>query len=35
MNVNTITSARPADLEPLSGMAHLNAVPVRLEPVHA
>ena len=35
MNVNTITSARPADLEPLSGMAHLNAVPVRLEPVQA
>ena len=35
MNVNTITSARPADLEPLSGMAHLNAVPVRLEPVEA
>ena len=34
MNVNTVTSARPADLEPLSGMAHLNAVPVRLEPVH-
>jgi formate dehydrogenase len=31
MNVNTITSARAADLEPLSGMAHLNAVPVRLE----
>ncbi len=34
MNVNVITSARPADLEPLSGMAHLNAVPVRLEPVN-
>lgn len=31
MNVNTITSARPTDLEPLSGMAHLNGVPVRLE----
>jgi len=35
MNVNLITSARTADLEPLSGMAHLNAVPVRLEPAHA
>ena len=35
MNVNLITSARAADLEPLSGMAHLNAVPVRLEPAHA
>ena len=35
MNVNTVTSARPADLEPLSGMAHLNAVPVRLEPARS
>ena len=35
MNVNLITSARAADLEPLSGMAHLHAVPVRLEPAHA
>jgi anaerobic selenocysteine-containing dehydrogenase len=34
MNVNAILSARTADLEPLSGMSHLNAVPVRLEPVH-
>ena len=35
MNVNAITSAKPADLEPLSGMSHLNGVPVRLEPVRA
>ena len=32
-NVNEITSANAADLEPLSGMAHLNGVPVRLESV--
>lgn len=31
MNVNEVTSAKSADLEPLSGMAHLNGVPVRLE----
>ena len=30
-NVNEITSAKAADLEQLSGMAHLNGVPVRLE----
>jgi formate dehydrogenase len=34
-NVNELTSARPADLERLSGMAHLNGVPVRLERVPA
>jgi anaerobic selenocysteine-containing dehydrogenase len=32
-NVNELTSARPEDLEQLSGMAHLNGVPVRLEKV--
>jgi formate dehydrogenase len=34
-NVNEITSARPDDMEQLSGMAHLNGVPVRLERVPA
>jgi formate dehydrogenase len=34
-NVNEITSPRPDDLEQLSGMAHLNGVPVRLENVPA
>ena len=34
-NVNEITSSRPADMEQLSGMAHLNGVAVRLEPVPA
>jgi formate dehydrogenase len=32
-NVNEITSADPASLERLSGMAHLNGVPVRIEAV--
>jgi formate dehydrogenase len=32
-NVNEITSPQPADLEQLSGMAHLNGVPVRLESI--
>jgi anaerobic selenocysteine-containing dehydrogenase len=32
-NVNELTSARPQDLERLSGMAHLNGVAVRLETV--
>jgi anaerobic selenocysteine-containing dehydrogenase len=32
-NVNELTSARPEDLERLSGMAHLNGVAVRLEKV--
>jgi formate dehydrogenase len=30
-NVNEITPASAASLEPLSGMAHLNGIPVRLE----
>jgi anaerobic selenocysteine-containing dehydrogenase len=34
-NVNELTSARPEDLERLSGMAHLNGVAVRLEKVPA
>jgi formate dehydrogenase len=34
-NVNQLTSARPEDLEQLSGMAHLNGVAVRLEKVAA
>jgi anaerobic selenocysteine-containing dehydrogenase len=34
-NVNELTSARPEDLEQLSGMAHLNGVAVRLEKVPA
>jgi len=33
VNVNEITSAAPADMEQLSGMAHLNGVPVRIEAV--
>ena len=32
-NVNELTSSAPGGLEQLSGMAHLNGVPVRLEPV--
>lgn len=32
-NVNEITSSKPSDLEPLSGMSHLNGVPVKLEAV--
>jgi formate dehydrogenase len=34
-NVNELTSANPRDMEQLSGMAHLNGVPVRLETVPA
>jgi formate dehydrogenase len=34
-NVNELTSSAPDDLEQLSGMAHLNGVPVRLEKVPA
>jgi formate dehydrogenase len=34
-NVNEITSALPADMERISGMAHLTGVPVRLERVPA
>lgn len=33
VNVNLLASAEPDDLEPLAGMAHLNGIPVRLEPV--
>ena len=32
-NVNALASADPGDLEPLAGMAHLNGLAVRLEPV--
>lgn len=32
-NVNELTSDRPEDLESLAGMAVLNGIPVRLEPV--
>ena len=34
-NVNELTSSAPDDMEKLSGMAHLNGVPVRLEKVSA
>jgi anaerobic selenocysteine-containing dehydrogenase len=34
-NVNELTSPHPEDMERLSGMAHLNGVPVRLEKVSA
>ena len=33
VNVNLLASADPEDLEPLAGMAFLNGIPVRLEPV--
>jgi formate dehydrogenase len=33
VNVNLLASADPDDLEPLAGMAFLNGIPVRLEPV--
>jgi formate dehydrogenase len=35
VNVNEITPSRPETLERLSGMAHLNGVPVRIEAVAA
>jgi formate dehydrogenase len=35
VNVNALASADPDDLEPLAGMAFLNGIPVRLEPVAA
>ena len=35
MNVNLLASAEPEDLERLAGMAFLNGIPVRLEPVRA
>jgi anaerobic selenocysteine-containing dehydrogenase len=33
VNFNLLTSSDPDDLEPLAGMAFLNGIPVRLEPV--
>ena len=35
VNSNVLASARPQDLEPLAGMAHLNGIPIRLEAVAA
>ncbi|HVP03768.1 MAG TPA: molybdopterin-dependent oxidoreductase [Solirubrobacteraceae bacterium] len=35
VNVNLLTSSAAGDLEPLAGMAFLNGVPVRLEPLVA
>ena len=35
VNVNLLASSDPEDLEPLAGMAFLNGIPVRLEPVAA
>jgi formate dehydrogenase len=35
VNVNQLSSAEPGDLERLAGMAHLNGIPVRVEPVAA
>ena len=32
-NVNLLASSEPEDLERLAGMAFLNGIPVRLEPV--
>ena len=34
-NVNLLAGARPADLEPLAGMAFLNGIPVRVAPAAA
>jgi hypothetical protein len=34
-NSNLLASSETADLEPLAGMAFLNGIPVRLEPVAA
>jgi anaerobic selenocysteine-containing dehydrogenase len=34
-NVNRLTSSDPGDLERLAGMAHLNGVPIRLEPLRS
>jgi anaerobic selenocysteine-containing dehydrogenase len=33
VNVNVLASGEPEDLEPLAGMAFLNGIPVRVEPV--
>jgi hypothetical protein len=35
VNVNLLASSEPEDLERLAGMAFLNGIPVRLEPVQA
>jgi formate dehydrogenase len=35
VNVNQLMSSAPEDLEPLAGMAFLNGVPVRVEPVRS
>jgi formate dehydrogenase len=32
VNFNVLSSGEPEDLEPLAGMAHLNGIPVRVEP---
>jgi hypothetical protein len=34
-NVNALSSSDPAELERLAGMAHLNGIPIRVEPVAA
>ena len=34
-NVNALASSDPAELERLAGMAHLNGIPIRIEPVAA
>ena len=34
-NVNQLASSDPSELERLAGMAHLNGIPIRLEPVAA
>lgn len=33
VNVNELASSEPSDLERLAGMAHLNGIPIRVEPV--
>jgi formate dehydrogenase len=35
VNFNLLASGEPEDLERLAGMAHLNGIPVRVEPVGA
>ena len=32
VNVNLLAPSDPESLEPLAGMAHLNGIPVRVEP---
>ena len=34
-NINELASSEPEDLEPLAGMAHLNGIPIRVEPLPA